>query len=281
MNLEIFTYEFAQRALIASLLIGLIAPLVGTYLVQRRLALLGDGAGHVALTGVGLAILLGWAPIPLALLTATLGTVLIELIRDRSKAAGDLALALVFYGGIAGGVFFASLSPGGTSAALNSYLFGSLTTASRLDLIYLAIISIIIFAIISLWGQNIFAVGIDTDIAKVQNIPVKISAMVLAILSALTVVVGMRVVGLLLVSAIMIIPVAAAQQVTNSFKSTMVLASLLGLASSVSGLLISFFIDVPPGPTIVMVSLGIFAIMAVGAAPFRRRERPVAPAHNH
>lgn len=281
MNLEIFTYEFAQRALIASLLIGLIAPLVGTYLVQRRLALLGDGAGHVALTGVGLAILLGWAPIQLALLTATLGTVLIELIRDRSKAAGDLALALVFYGGIAGGVFFASLSPSGTSAALNSYLFGSLTTASRLDLIYLAIISIIIFAIISLWGQNIFAVGIDTDIAKVQNIPVKISAMVLAILSALTVVVGMRVVGLLLVSAIMIIPVAAAQQVTNSFKSTMVLASLLGLASSVSGLLISFFIDVPPGPTIVMISLGIFAIMAVGAAPFRRRERPVAPAHNH
>lgn len=105
MIFDIFSFEFAQRALIASLLIGLVAPLVGTYLVQRRLALLGDGAGHVALTGVGLAILFGWAPIPLALLTAMLGTVLIELIRDRSKAAGDLALALVFYGGIAGGVF--------------------------------------------------------------------------------------------------------------------------------------------------------------------------------
>jgi zinc transport system permease protein len=117
--LEIFEYEFAQRAIIASVLIGLIAPLVGTYLVQRRLALLGDGSGHVALTGVGLAILFGWAPIPLALITATLGTVLIELIRDRSRSAGDLALALVFYGGLAGGVFFASLSPGGTSAALS------------------------------------------------------------------------------------------------------------------------------------------------------------------
>lgn len=281
MNFEIFTLEFAQRALIASLLIGLIAPLVGTYLVQRRLALLGDGAGHVALTGVGLAILFGWAPIPLALLTATLGTVLIELIRDRSKAAGDLALALVFYGGIAGGVFFASLSSGGTSAALNSYLFGSLTTASRLDLIYLAIISIFIFVVILLWGQNIFAVGIDTEIAKVQNIPVKVTAMVLAVLSALTVVVGMRVVGLLLVSAIMIIPVAAAQQVTNSFKSTMYLASILGLTSSMIGLLISFFIDVPPGPTIVMVALGIFAIMAISAAPFKKKQKPIAPAHNH
>ena len=281
MNLEIFTYEFAQRALIASLLIGLVAPLVGTYLVQRRLALLGDGAGHVALTGVGLAILFGWTPIPLALVTATLGTVLIELIRDRSKAAGDLALALVFYGGIAGGVFFASLSPGGTSAALNSYLFGSLTTASRADLIYLALITIIIFIIIYLWGQNIFAVGIDTDIAKVQNIPVKVTAIVLAVLSALTVVVGMRVVGLLLVSAIMIIPVAAAQQITNSFKSTMFLASFLGLISSLAGLLISFFVDVPPGPTIVMVSLGIFAIMAIAAAPLKRKEKPKAPLHNH
>lgn len=281
MIFDIFSFEFAQRALIASLLIGLVAPLVGTYLVQRRLALLGDGAGHVALTGVGLAILFGWAPIPLALLTAMLGTVLIELIRDRSKAAGDLALALVFYGGIAGGVFFASLAPGGTSAALNSYLFGSLTTASREDLFYLALISLIIVLTIFVWGQNIFAVGIDTDIAKVQGIPVRLSAMVLAFLSALTVVVGMRVVGLLLVSAIMIIPVAAAQQVTNSFKSTMVLASLLGLVSSLSGLLISFFVDVPPGPTIVMIALAIFILMAIVASPFKRKARPTAPAHNH
>jgi zinc transport system permease protein len=278
---EIFEFEFAQRALIASLLIGLIAPLVGTYLVQRRLALLGDGAGHVALTGVGLAILFGWAPIPLALLTATLGTVLIELIRDRSRSAGDLALALVFYGGLAGGVFFASLSPGGTSAALNSYLFGSLTTSSRSDLYALLAIGLIIFTTILLWGQNIFAAGIDSDIAKVQGIPVKVSAMILAILSALTVVIGMRVVGLLLVSAIMIIPVAAAQQVTSSFKSTMILSSILGLTASLMGLLVSFFVDIPPGPTIVMIALALFALMALAATPFKRKARPSAPAHNH
>lgn len=281
MILEILEFEFAQRALIASLLIGLVAPLVGTYLVQRRLALLGDGAGHVALTGVGLAIFFGWAPIPLALISATLGTILIELIRDRSKTAGDLALALIFYGGIAGGVFFASLSPGGTSAALNSYLFGSLTTASREDLIYLILISLIIITTIYLWGNNIFAVGIDTDIAKVQGIPVKVSAVVLAVLSALTVVVGMRVVGLLLVSAIMIIPVAAAQQISNSFKSTMGIAALLGLLSSLTGLLIAFFVDIPPGPTIVMVSLVIFVLMATVATPFKRKAQPVAPSHNH
>jgi len=277
----IFEFEFAQRALIASLLIGLIAPLVGTYLVQRRLALLGDGAGHVALTGVGLAILFGWAPIPLALLTATLGTVLIELIRDRSRSAGDLALALVFYGGLAGGVFFASLSPGGTSAALNSYLFGSLTTSSRSDLYALLAIGLIIFTTILLWGQNIFAAGIDGDIAKVQGIPVKVSAMILAVLSALTVVIGMRVVGLLLVSAIMIIPVAAAQQITRSFKSTMILSSILGLTASLAGLLVSFFVDIPPGPTIVMIALALFAFMALAATPFKRKAKPSAPAHKH
>jgi zinc transport system permease protein len=132
-----------------------------------------------------------------------------------------------------------------------------------------------------LWGQNIFAAGIDSDIAKVQGIPVKVSAMILAVLSALTVVIGMRVVGLLLVSAIMIIPVAAAQQVTNSFKSTMILSSILGLTASLTGLLISFFVDIPPGPTIVMIALALFALMALAATPFKRKAKPSAPAHNH
>ena len=108
----ILDFDFMRRALVAAALVGLIAPLIGVFLVQRRLALLGDGMGHVALTGVGLAFLLGTAPIPTAMATAVLGAFLIEFIRYRSRTAGDVALALLFYGGIAGGVLFASLAPG-------------------------------------------------------------------------------------------------------------------------------------------------------------------------
>jgi zinc transport system permease protein len=279
--IEILQYDFAQRAVIAAVLIGLVAPIIGVFLVQRRLALLGDGTGHVALTGVGLAIFFNWAPIPMALLAAAIGAISIEIIRDKSKAAGDLALALMFYGGIAGGVMFVSLAPASSSTALNSYLFGSLTTASNSDLLALFLISFAIIVALFFWGRQMFAVGVDTDVAKVLKIPVRFNAILLAILSAGTVVVGMRVVGLLLVSAIMIVPVAAAQQLTKSFKSTMFYGSLIGLISSIVGLLISFSVDVPPGPTIVILALLIFVIFTVLAAPINRRTRPKVVKHEH
>ena len=279
--IEILQYEFAQRAVVAAALIGLVAPIIGVFLVQRRLALLGDGTGHVALTGVGLALFFNWAPIPMAMLAAIIGAVSIEIIRDRSKVAGDLALALMFYGGIAGGVMFVSLAPASSSTALNSYLFGSLTTASNSDLIALIFISLLIVSALFIWGRQMFAVGVDTDVARVLKIPTKFNAILLAVLSALTVVVGMRVVGLLLVSAIMIVPVAAAQQLTKSFKSTMIFGSLLGLLSSISGLFISFSVDIPPGPTIVMISLLLFVFLSLVAAPLNRRSRPKVVKHEH
>ena len=279
--IEILQYEFAQRAVVAAVLIGLVAPIIGVFLVQRRLALLGDGTGHVALTGVGLALFFNWAPIPMAMLAAIIGAVSIEIIRDRSKVAGDLALALMLYGGIAGGVMFVSLAPASSSTALNSYLFGSLTTASNSDLIALIFISLLIISALFIWGRQMFAVGVDTDVARVLKIPTKFNAILLAVLSALTVVVGMRVVGLLLVSAIMIVPVAAAQQLTKSFKSTMIFGSLLGLLSSISGLFISFSVDIPPGPTIVMISLLLFVFLGLVAAPLNRRSRPKVVKHEH
>jgi zinc transport system permease protein len=217
----------------------------------------------------------------MAMLAAIIGAVSIEIIRDRSKVAGDLALALMLYGGIAGGVMFVSLAPASSSTALNSYLFGSLTTASNSDLIALIFISLLIISALFIWGRQMFAVGVDTDVARVLKIPTKFNAILLAVLSALTVVVGMRVVGLLLVSAIMIVPVAAAQQLTKSFKSTMIFGSLLGLLSSISGLFISFSVDIPPGPTIVMISLLLFVFLALVAAPLNRRSRPKVVKHEH
>ncbi|MFM2439004.1 MAG: hypothetical protein RLZ55_1829, partial [Actinomycetota bacterium] len=170
---DLLSYDFMQRALVSAIIVGLVAPLIGVFLVQRRLALLGDGMGHVALTGVGLAFLLGTAPLPTAMVTAVAGAFLIEFIRHRSRTAGDVALALLFYGGIAGGVLFASLAGAKSAASLTSYLFGSLTTVSASDLIALVALGVAVVLVVVVFGQQLFAVAIDSEVAAVQGIRVQ------------------------------------------------------------------------------------------------------------
>jgi len=285
--MNLLTYDFMQRALIAAALIGVIAPLIGIFLVQRRLALLGDGMGHVALTGVGLAFLVGSAPVPTALVVAALGALVLEVIRSRSRTAGDLALALVFYGGIAGGVMLTALASGKASSALNQYLFGSLSTVAVEDIAWLVGASIVVVIILVIFGREMFAMTLDPDVAHVQGIRTTRLGVLLTVLAAVTVVIGMRTVGLLLVSAIMIVPVAAAQQIAGSFRGTAIGAVVVGLACSVAGLVTSFQLDVPPGPSIVLLSLAAFVVAALIAIPLRRRrhrhphaEKPVQ-AHDH
>ncbi len=275
--MNLLSYDFMQRALIAAALVGLVAPLIGVFLVQRRLALLGDGMGHVALCGVGIAFLVGTAPVPTALVTAAVGAVIIELIRARSRTAGDLALALIFYGGIAGGVLFTSLAGGKSSAALNQYLFGSLSTVGATDLVWLALVALVVLVILALFGREIFVMALDPDVARTQGIRTTGMSMLLTVLAALTVVIGMRTVGLLLVSAIMIVPIAAAQQLTRGFRTTALVGVVVGETSAVLGLVVSFYLDVPPGPSIVFLALGLFAVCAVIAVPVRRRRTRAVP----
>lgn len=263
--MSLLSYDFMQRAALAALVIGLLAPVIGVFLVQRRLALLGDGMGHVALTGVGLAFLLGTQPVGTALVVAVAGAVVVELIRTHSRTVGDVALALVFYGGIAGGVLLASLAEGTTSAALNQYLFGSLVTVASSDLAVLAGAAAVTGIVVLAFGRQLFLVCLDPDLAHVQGVRVRAVSLLLSVLAAVTVVVGMRTVGLLLVSAIMIVPVAAAQQFTRSFASTTVVAVVIGVLSAGLGLVASFRLDLPPGPAIVLLALLIFAVSATAA----------------
>lgn len=267
----LLSYEFMQRALIAAALFGPIAPVVGVFLVQRRMALLGDGMGHIATTGIGLALLLGTAPIPTAMIVAAAGALLVEFIRERSRTAGDLALALIFYGGIAGGVMLVSLAGNQATTVLNSYLFGSLSTVSTTDLWALAALVVLLIAAVLVFGRELFVVAVDPDVAAVQGIDVRWMSRLIAVMAAVTVVVGMQVVGLLMVSAMMIVPIAAAQQVTRSFRSTLGLGMVIGLVAALAGLVLSFWVDVPPGPTIVLLALAAFALIAAAGVPLRRR----------
>lgn len=260
---EIFEFTFMQYAFIAASVVGLTAPLVGVFLVQRRLALLGDGIGHIALTGIGIALLTNQAPIWGALVAACFGAILVEYLRTKSKIAGDTALSIIFYGGIASGVLLTSIGSGSAGSMLSSYLFGSLTTVSSSDLYAVVGLGAAIVITITLLGRQLQAVSIDPDHAHVQGMNVNLISIVLAVLSAVTVTVGMRAVGLLLVSAIMIIPVVSAQQLSKSFFQTAISASAIGWISAVTGLTFSYYVDVPPGSTIVLTALACFAIISI------------------
>ena len=256
-------FDFMQRALIAAFLVGLTAPTVGVYLVQRRLALIGDGLGHVALAGVAIGVLTSQAPVLTALAVAVLGALAIELIRSRGRTSGDIALAILFYGGIAGGVVIISQAPGGTPGNLNAYLFGAITTTTTSDLVVFGVLCVLVLAVTLGLARYLFAVSNDEEYAQASGLPVLRLNVLLAVVTAMTVVVSMRVIGLLLISALMILPIASAQLVARSFRQTVLLGVLIGVLVSVFGVSLSYYSDTPSGGTIVLLAIAVFVVFSV------------------
>lgn len=267
-----------QRGLLVAALVGLCAPVIGTYLVQRKLAMMGDGIGHVALTGVALGWLTGsflnlTTPeslgIPGALVVSVVGAVILEVIRLSGKTESDVALAILFYGGIAGGVLLIGFA-GGTSSQLNSYLFGSLASVSVSDVWTTLGLATVILTVGLGLSPALYAVCNDEEFAKASGLPVRTLNLLIAVLAAFTVAISMRVVGSLLISALMIVPVATAQVLTSSFKKTISLAMLIGVTVSVSGLIFTYFFDVSPGATIVVFTIALYIIAHILRGLFKR-----------
>lgn len=259
-GLDFTCFGFMQRALVAAALIGVATPSVGVYLVHRRLSLMGDGIGHVAFTGVAAGLLTGLFPVATALIAAVVGAVVIELLRERGRLAGDVALAVVFYGGIAGGALLVSLSSSGVSGAL-PYLFGAVLTVGSRDLVWLASASLAVVAVMTLLHKELFAVTYDEEVARASGLPVRAYNLLIAVTAAVTVAVAMRVVGILLVSAMLVLPVAAVQQSVRSFRATVLGASLLGVVVSVLGLIVAFYTDSAPGAVIVLSAIAAFGVL--------------------
>jgi zinc transport system permease protein len=273
--MSILALEFMQRALLAALVTGLAAPAVGTYLVQRRQALMGDGIGHVAVTGVAVGLFTGTSPTVTAVVVAVVAAVLIEIVRDRGTS-GDVALALLFYGGIAGGVLITGLADQ-SAATLNRYLFGSITTVSDSDLWATVTLAVVVIVVSVGLSPRLFAVTQDPDFARVAGVHVRTYNLLVSVLAAVTVTVAMRTVGLLLVSALMVVPVAAVQQVTRRFRTTLLAAMTVGTLAAVGGLLVSATVDVAPGATIVLLALSGFALAWPLGMWSRRRLRMAQP----
>ncbi len=262
-----FEREYMQLALVAGLVVGACAPLMGTFLVHKRLSLMGDGVGHVAFAGVAAGLLAGVWPIWTALAAAVLGAVAIEWLRSRGRATGDLALAVLFYAGIAGGVVLNGLA-GSLGAGTLTYLFGSILTVEVADAWTVTLLGAGIVAAVAVTWRALFALLLDEEASRVAGLPVDGLNLLLAVLTAVTVVVGMRVVGVLLVAALMVLPVGAAQRLARSFRATLVWASAFGALSAVVGLVAARHWALAPGGTIVLVAVAAF-LAATALAPSR------------
>jgi zinc transport system permease protein len=268
-----FDRDYMQLALWAGLIVGACAPLIGVFLVQKRMSLMGDGIGHMAFAGVAAGLLLEVWPIWSALVVAVAGALAIEWLRTRGRATGDLALALFFYGGIALGVVLVSRTGGGSVNVL-PYLFGSILTVSPGDVRVVAVLGVVILVAMAIFGRALFAIVIDEQSARVAGIPVDAANALLSVLTAVTVVAAMRVVGVLLIAALMVLPVASSRLLARSFRATVVLAVVVGLVSVVAGLAAARQWDLAPGGSIVLTAAVIFGVVALVAG---RRHVPVTP----
>jgi zinc transport system permease protein len=249
--------EFMRLAFAAGAVVGLVAPVVGFFLVQRQMSLIGDGIGHVAFAGVAAGYLLGISPVWTALVAAVVGAIAIEWLRAYRKAAGDQALAVVFYTGIAGGVVLISAA-GALNANLFTYLFGSILTVSRHDLLTIALLGFAALLLVAVLLRALLAVSIDEEGARVAGLPVPALNAAVSMLAALTVGISMRIVGILLIAALMVMPVIAAQRIAWSLRSTIGLSVAIGLGSVLAGLTVSYYANLPPGGTIVLTATGFF-----------------------
>lgn len=289
--IEILAFPFFQRAVIAAMLSGLLAPSVGMYIVQKRLSLLGDGLGHVAIMGVGFALMTGTAPLPIAIVTTIVGAVVVELLRQSGRASGDLGLAILFYGGLAAGVLMAGVAGQG-AAGLSAFLFGSLTSVTAQDIVVIIVLAVVMLAVTIGLLPRLFAVSVDEDHAGTLGLKVRLLNLVIVVLAAVAITISMRTVGLLLISALMIIPVATAQQCFVSFKGTFFGAMGVGVIAAVAGTFASFFLDTATGATIVVTAILLLALAWVFGKYLRRPwrfisyvpdhgDRPHRPAEDH
>lgn len=255
--LEMFEMEFMQRAWLAGLIMAVICPLIGSFLVLRRQSLIGDGLGHIAFAGVAGGALWGYSPVLSAAAATILGALAIERVRVRLSDAADMVLAIFFYSGMGLAVIFTGLNREG-GFNLSSILFGSLMTVSGKDLMIVAPLGLCTISFVVLFYRPLQYLTFDETSARVAGLPVERLNLLLALLTALTVALSMRIVGLLLVSAMLVIPVACALQTARSFAGTIMQSMAYGLLSVALGLTVSYYANLAPGGTIVLTGTALF-----------------------
>lgn len=252
-------YGFLQRALLAGVFVALACAMLGVFLILRRDSMIGHGLAHVAFAGIAIGLLLNILPMTIALIVAVLSALSIMGLKEKAGLYGDTAIAIFSSVGFALGVLVVTVSEG-FNVDLFSYLFGDILTIAISEVVLSIFLAAAVVLIVVLYYQRFMYMTFDRESAKVSGIHVKRLDMLLSVLTAVTVVLGMKLVGILLVSALLVIPAAAGLQLASSFKQAIGLASLVALISVVLGLFASFYLDYPASGSIVMISFVFFCL---------------------
>jgi len=257
--LEILQYEFMVRAFQAGLLVAVIAPLIGIFLVLRRYSLIADTLAHVSLMGVALGLLLRVPPLVTAFVVSVVSSVLIERLRLSQRVYSDAALSVFLSGSLAMALLILSLADG-FSVNLFSYLFGSLVTVGPSDLYLIGSVGLVVLLSVFLMYKELLFVSFDEEGAQVAGIPTRLVNILLIALAGLTVSIALPIVGALLIAALIVIPILIALQFRRSFVATILIAEVVSVFAVISGITLSYYFDLSAGGTIVLILVGLFCL---------------------
>lgn len=261
---EMLGYEFMQYAFLAGICVGVIAPLVGSFLVHREMALIGEALAHTAFAGVAIGLFansvltLPVSPYLSALVVAVIAALLIEVIATYTDAYGDVSMAIVLFGGFALGTSLITLTGGGFAVSIDAYLFGNLGTVTRGSVPILVSLSVLVCALVALTYKQLLYVTFDETAARVAGIDVTMYNRFMVVLTAVVVVAAMQIMGVILVAAMLVVPVAAASQVARSFKESLVVSVVAAEVAAIVGITLSYAHGVAAGGAIVLVAIGIY-----------------------
>lgn len=264
-----FSYSFMIRALIIGGLVALCASLLGVVLVLKRYSMIGDGLSHVSFGAMAIALAFNQAPLYVAIPVVMVAAYLLLRVSENSKVKGDSAIGLISSSSIAIGIIINKLS-GGANIDLNSYMFGSILAINKEDAVLCGILGVLVVIAFLFYYHYIFSITFDENFSKATGIKVELYKTLLAVLTALTIVVGMRIMGTLLISSLIIFPAITSMRIAKKFSSVLVLSALISIISFVIGIIASFMAEIPTGASIVVVNLLCFIVISVVAKVVRR-----------
>ncbi|WP_340099907.1 metal ABC transporter permease [Salinibaculum salinum] len=280
-GLELLQYQFMHRAILVGLCIGVIAPLIGTFLVHRQLALIGDALAHTAFAGVAVGLFLnsvlelGVSPYLTAVVVAVIAALLIELISEVTDAYNDVSMAIVLSTGFALGTVLISINAGGLAVGVNQYLFGNLSTVSRENAVIMLVLFGVIATVVGVTRNQLLYVTFDETAAEVSGLSVAWYNRVMVMLTALVVVGAMQIMGVILVAAMLVVPVAGATQLSRSFTQSLLVAVVLSQLAIVLGITVAYYVGATAGGVIVLVAVAIYvAAVVLGKLQSVRAEGP-------
>lgn len=271
MVIELLSFAFVQKGLIGAVIIGTTCSLIGVFVVLRGMSYIGSGIAHGCLAGVALAFLMGWNPLLLSILTALLMIILIETVNRKTELKMDTSIGVIFSLAMAMAVLFIGLIKKYTPD-LMSYLFGNLLRVTEVELWAMAGVCLLVFLAIFLFFKELQFSTFDPEMAEISGIPASLISILLSILMGLTIVVSLQAVGELLVLALIILPASAAYQMTQSLQKMIFIAVIIGVLSSITGLIAAFYLDAPTGSTIVII-LGLIFFLAMGFSRIKKINR--------